>query len=449
MMMDVRTAFLTKEGDPYVPQNYDRLWHGPVLLRQSLASSFNLVAVKVLDYVGLDSMTDLARQLGITTFDNSQRFGLSLTLGGGEVRLLELTAAYAAFANGGYKVEPTTILKVTDAGGETLWQTKPTRLNRVLTPQATYLITDILSDNFARAAAFSEGSPLRLTRPAAAKTGTTTDFRDNWTIGYTPDFVTGVWAGNADNEPMRHVSGITGAAPIWHDVMEAIHKNRPVHHFARPDGLNLVTVCSANGLLPSEGCHRTLDEIFVAGTEPRQTDNWYQLATIDRRNGLLAGPDCPPEQTINRWFIRYPAEAEPWIEQYHITHLPGDYSPLCPPADNRLALADTDPTRSAADILTQRLAATPIFLISPDQGTAYRISPDIPLDKQRIRVAVQVTTGIKPGSVQLLVDGQPLAHGTEALWQLSLGLHRFEATALDLNDQPVRTDAVEIEVRTH
>ncbi|HFB52346.1 MAG TPA: penicillin-binding protein, partial [Anaerolineae bacterium] len=216
MMMDVRTAFVTREGRPYVPQNYDRTWHGPVLLRSALAQSMNLVAVKVLDYVGLEAMTDMARQLGITTFDDADRFGLALTLGGGEVRLLELTGAYAAFASGGHRVEPTTILRVTDADGHELYRRENSLGAAVMDARTAYLITDILSDNFARAPAFGEGSALRLDRPAAAKTGTTTDFRDNWTVGYTPDFVTGVWVGNADNEPMKHVTGITGAAPIWH-----------------------------------------------------------------------------------------------------------------------------------------------------------------------------------------------------------------------------------------
>jgi membrane peptidoglycan carboxypeptidase len=127
MVMDVRTAFVTREGDPYVPQNYDYQWRGPVLLRQALASSYNLVAVKVLEYVGIESMTDLARAMGITTFDDIDRFGLALTLGGGEVRLLELTAAYGAFANGGYRVEPVTITHVEDSQGRTLkrWSATP------------------------------------------------------------------------------------------------------------------------------------------------------------------------------------------------------------------------------------------------------------------------------------------------------------------------------------
>ena len=166
--MDVRTAFVTREGDPYVPQNYDRQWRGPVLLRQALASSYNLAAVKVLDYVGIENMTALSRSMGITTFDDLDRFGLALTLGGGEVRLLELTAAYGAFANGGHRVEPVTITHVEDGRGRAIKVWEAASGPQVMDERVAYLITDILSDNFARASTFGEGSPLRLSRPAAA-----------------------------------------------------------------------------------------------------------------------------------------------------------------------------------------------------------------------------------------------------------------------------------------
>ena len=253
MMVDARTAYVTREGDPYVPRNYDRQWRGPVLLRQALASSYNLIAVKVLDYIDIERMTALARSMGITTFDDTDRFGLALTLGGGEVRLLELTAAYGAFANTGYRVEPVTISRVEDSEGRLLkaWEAAPGP--RVLDERVAYLITDILSDNFARTPTFGEGSALRLSRPAAVKTGTTTDWRDNWTVGYTPDLVVGVWTGNADNEPMQHVSGVVGAAPIWHDVMETLLKGRPVREFVEPPGMVRVEICADNGLLPKAG----------------------------------------------------------------------------------------------------------------------------------------------------------------------------------------------------
>ena len=227
MILDVRSSFPTKEGDPYVPKNYDQQFHGPVSAREALASSYNIPAVKVLQHVGLDRMIALARALGISTFGQPDRYGLSLTLGGGEVRLLDMALAYSAFANGGLKIDPVAVLQVSDAQGKVLYRQTPQPGQRVLDPRVAYLITSILSDNKARAPAFGEYSMLRLNRPAAAKTGTTTDWRDNWTIGYTPDLVTGVWVGNADNKPMERVSGVTGAGPIWHDFMQEALKGRP------------------------------------------------------------------------------------------------------------------------------------------------------------------------------------------------------------------------------
>ncbi len=429
MMMDVRTAFITREGHPYVPQNYDRTWHGPVLLRQALAQSMNLIAVKVLDYVGLDAMTDMARHLGITTFDDADRFGLALTLGGGEVRLLELTGAYAAFASGGHRVEPTTILRVTDANGHELYRRESALGAAVMDARTAYLITDILSDNFARAPAFGEGSALRLDRPAAAKTGTTTDFRDNWTVGYTPDFVTGVWVGNADNEPMKHVTGITGAAPIWHDVMMTLHRNLPPHNFPRPDGLTTETICAVNGLLPSAGCSQRVDELFIAGTEPSQMDNWHQRVKIDRRNGLLAGDGCPAEFTVSRWVTVYPPDAGQWTAKNLTRHPPREFSPLC-------GTASGQPTAISFQTAGEQ---RPLWFTSPDNGAVFQLSPTIPAEAQKIRVAVEFSPDILPDSIQLLVNGQLLAQGNSAWWRLSPGKYRFDAVGMDSHGQSVRT----------
>ncbi len=443
VMSDVRNAFVTREGVPYVPQNYDYRWRGPVLLRPALASSLNLIAVKVLNYVGLEAMTDLARQLGITTFDDAGRFGLALTLGGGEVRLLELTAAYAAFANQGRRVEPVTILSVSNAKGQTLYRRRFEPGKQVLDPRAAYLITNILSDNKARAGAFGENSALRLSRPAAAKTGTTTDFRDNWTIGYTSDFVVGVWAGNVDNQPMRHVSGVTGAAPIWHDVMEGLHKNLPARPFLRPQELVTETVCAVNGLLPSAGCQRTIEEIFIAGTQPAQRDNWHKRLLIDRRNGLLAGPDCPPEYTIARWFTLYPTDLQPWAKKNITRQPPQAYSPRCQVKDE--SGRQKDEISALQPPSSFRLHPSAFRFTSPDQGARYRFSPEIPAKQQKIRVAVLAGPEIAPNSVRLLVNGQPLFRGTETLWQLSPGHYVFEAVGEDKSGTLVR-ESVEIEV---
>ena len=438
MVVDVRTAFVTKEGEPYVPMNYDLTFHGPVLLREALASSYNLVAVKVLDHVGLDNMIALARRLGITTFDDVERFGLALTLGGGEVRLLELTAAYAAFANGGFKVEPVAILRVEDSQGRTLKEYRPRHGERVLDERVAYLITEILSDDAARAPAFGEGSVLKLSRPAAVKTGTTTDWRDNWTVGYTPDLVVGVWAGNPDNSPMRDVSGVTGAAPIWHDFMEEVLKGRPVRSFVEPEGMVHVEVCALSGKLPNPYCPHRRREVFIAGTEPKEMCTMHQLLRLDAATGQLATPDTPPERVVERVYTVLPAEAVEWGRERGLAM--GNW--LLEAANQKL---ETNSQQSATN--NQQLVIT-----SPDQGDVYRLSPALPPSEQRIEVAVRPGEGMKLAEVTLYVDGRPLARLTappyRAMWPLAPGVHRFAAVGRDgagnaWQSQPVRITVLE------
>ena len=480
MLVDVRTAFVTQEGQPYVPENYDRTWRGPVLLRQSLASSYNLIAVKVLNYIGLETMIDLARSLGITTFDN-KNFGLALTLGGGEVRLLELTAAYGAFANGGRRLEPVAITRITDHTGKIIYEL-PRQLNPgppVMDERTAYLITDILSDNYARRSTFGEGSPLYLSRPAAAKTGTTQDWRDNWTVGYTPDLLTGVWVGNADNEPMRHVSGVTGAAPIWHDLMEELHKGRPLHDFSRPAGVVEKTVCADNGLLPVERgaesvgptdarasyairqanmlqtsqfpvpCQYTLTEKFIAGVEPQRVDDWHQSIALDRRNGLRAGPGCPLDFIEFRPYTLYPAEAQAWAAKQGVPRPPNIYSPLCPNVAAPGGELAGQPRRVENNEIASapRLLGSPALIFtSPDQGSVFRLVPSIPADKQKIRVSVRPADGVDVRQVTLLVNGQRLADDFETLWQMHPGEYTFEAIGVDQVGNEVRSASVTVQV---
>ncbi len=174
-------------------------------------------------------------------------------------------------------------------------------------PRVAFLITDILSDDIARAPSFGRGSMLKLSRPAAVKTGTTTDWRDNWTVGYTPDLATGVWVGNADNTPMLGVSGVTGAGPIWHDVMEMAHKTLPVRSFQQPAGLIRAEVCADSGLLPTQWCTRRRSELFIAGTEPTEFDTVYQPVVVDTCNGGLASPNTPETCRVQRVQQRLPA----------------------------------------------------------------------------------------------------------------------------------------------
>ncbi len=436
MVADVRTVFPTREGEPYVPLNYDLDFHGPVLLREALASSLNIPAVKVLQHIGVDALIAQATRMGITTLNDSERFGLALTLGGGEVRLLELTAAYAAFANGGRRVDPIAILRVEDAAGNVLYARKPGFGPQVLSPQVAYLITDILSDDEARMLGFGAGSVLQLSRPAAVKTGTTTDWRDNWTIGYTPDLVAGVWVGNPDNTPMVGVSGVTGAAPIWHDFMELSLRGRPPKPFPRPDGLVEIEICADSGLLPTELCPRRRRELFIAGTEPTRPDDMHRRIALDIRTGRRAGPDTPLEYVVYRTFWVLPPELQEWARQRGI--------PQPPPEDASevQTVAYLPPTPAPTE--------PPLVILSPDPGAVYRLNRTLPADVQQLEVAARAGNGHRPREITLLIDGQPIARGrgpiVRAWWPLVPGRHIVQAVGTDEDGQPMESPPVEISI---
>jgi 1A family penicillin-binding protein len=447
MILDVRSSFPTKEGDPYVPKNYDQQFHGPVSAREALASSYNIPAVKVLQHVGLDRMIALARALGISTFGQPDRYGLSLTLGGGEVRLLDMALAYSAFANGGLKVDPVAVLQVNDAQGNTLYEQTPQSGERVLDARVAYLITSILSDNKARAPAFSEYSMLRLNRPAAAKTGTTTDWRDNWTIGYTPELVTGVWVGNADNKPMERVSGITGAGPIWHDFMQEALKGKPVQDFTRPDGLIDLDVCATSGLLPTAYCPYTKREVFIAGTQPTQPDNLYQPIKIDVVTGQPATSDTPRDRIETRVFLVLPAEAREWARDNGIPQLTMNTTAPLPGSAGEQMTNDNQQSAPNAQSPTSNFQ---VRITRPDNGTIYRLTPQTPIETQRIPVQAIVADGIKLRTLTLLVDGQSIGEFTtspvRAFWQLQLGTHTITAKMIDEQGQTFESEAVRIVV---
>ncbi len=228
VVFDVRTQFstacdagnLTSEGECYSPENYDHVFRGPVSLRNALAQSINIPAVKTLYLVGIQNALRLAKSLGITTLTTPDRYGLTLVLGGGEVRLLDMTSAYGVFAGQGVRYEPRAVLRIEDPSGKTIEETTP-RGSQVLPQEVAMQINDVLSDNAARSPAFGENSYLYFPgRDVAAKTGTTNDYRDAWIIGYTPSIAAGAWAGNNDNSPMeKKVAGFI-VAPLWHEFME-------------------------------------------------------------------------------------------------------------------------------------------------------------------------------------------------------------------------------------
>ena len=220
----------------YHPKDYDLLERGPVTMKSALAQSLNIPAVKTLYLAGVNDTIDLAQSMGITTLEDRSRFGLALVLGGGEVRLLDITSAFGIFANDGLRQEPISILRVEDNEGNILEEHKIEKPERVLDESAAQMINSILSDNIARSPMFGTNSYLYLGEsiPAAAKTGTTQEYRDGWTVGYTPNLVTGVWTGNNDNTPMLKTAGVSTAGPIWREFMLRAMEDRKKITFKSP-----------------------------------------------------------------------------------------------------------------------------------------------------------------------------------------------------------------------
>ncbi|RPI32655.1 MAG: hypothetical protein EHM70_08400 [Chloroflexota bacterium] len=289
---------------PYIPVNYDGRFHGPVTVRSALANSYNIPAVKALQYVGIyndpnapgeDGLLALARRVGLTTLTSDQ-YGLALTLGGGEVSLLEFTGVYATFANLGSRVPPYAISRILDSRGNVVYDFQPGPGEQVIRPEHAFLINSILSDNDARTPMFGANSVLNLPFPAAAKTGTTNDFRDNWTVGYTTDLAVGVWVGNADYTPMQNTSGLTGAAPIWSEFMKTavpyVTGNNPTPFF-RPAGIVDRVICAVSGTEPSQWCPTQRSEFYGSGQPPlpREQDLWSRV-NLDTWTNLIASPAC-------------------------------------------------------------------------------------------------------------------------------------------------------------
>lgn len=262
-------AFPAPDGN-YEPRNYDRKFHGSIRLRSALASSYNVPAVLVLETLGPDLLYYRLKALGFDSLEKPPgHYGLGLTLGDGEVRLLELTRAYAALATGGrFRRERTVLGRIDRNGLEAAFG--PEKAFDVLAPGAAYIITHILSDPDARVPTFGYRSPLRLPFPCAAKTGTSKDYRDNWTVGYTPAYTVGVWMGNFDGKPMHDVSGITGCGPLFHDICLLLDAAGVSGPFPEPAGLVRAPICPVSGGLAGPLCPGSVAEIFMAGTEPKR-----------------------------------------------------------------------------------------------------------------------------------------------------------------------------------
>jgi len=310
MFLDIPSCFISTGQPPYCPRNYDGKFRGPVQLRFALGNSLNIPAVKMLHMNTVSDMVASASAFGLDTIKNSKNYGLSLTLGGGEVRMTDMAEAFSVFANGGIRHDLTSILSVHDKNGNILHEYKDQNLGkdvpsqllqtgeRVVSPETAFLISHMLLDNNARMDAFGPSSSLVVPGHAVSvKTGTTNDVRDNWTIGYTPQYLVATWVGNNDNTPMNNalVSGITGAAPIWNTLIRRVLQGKPDIWPKQPDGIVGAQVCTVSGLQPpnpdaegdQKGC-QTRFEYFIRGTVPKTPEITTREVWIDTTTGDIA-----------------------------------------------------------------------------------------------------------------------------------------------------------------
>lgn len=323
VLWDVPIALDLANGEQFFPTNYSGRYHGPILLRDALANSYNIPPIQLIRDIGIGRMIATARRMGIDSLDEPPGFyGLTLTLGGGDVPLLEMTQAFATLANIGQRPRLTTVLKIVDGRGRVVYDVNEDRVPpaNALDPRIAYIITNILDDDRARAPAMGYNNALNLPFPAAAKTGTTNDFRDNWTLGYTPGLAVGVWFGNSDGHPMRDTSGLRGAAPVWRRIVEGIYANPglssslavrgelPPREFPRPAGLQEKEVCLPRGTGGSACTASRTDLFLVSGPQhgiPRL--NYVPDATSNPGAWTLNVLPLPPQHAAQ---VNLPALAD-------------------------------------------------------------------------------------------------------------------------------------------
>jgi penicillin-binding protein 1C len=408
VLADVPSQFPTaKDGILYRPRNYDGVFRGPMLMRAALAGSENVPAVQVAAEIGVPAIAQLLRQAGLTTLSNdAAHYGLGLTLGNAEVRLDELTAAYAAFARAGLFRAPVSVTSVeahsAGAAGARAPSPRDSVPRAIVSPRTAFWITSMLSDPEARAYIFGRGGSLEFPYPVAAKTGTSTAYHDNWALGYTKDVTVGVWVGNFDRTPLRNSSGVTGAGPIFHDVMNAAME------LVGPAGRGVI-----DGALPLDGIAP------IVAPDPA-------LAPVElcARSGRRAGEACPSR--VIEWL---PTGAAPDRCDWHVAGADGlvtiwperfrqwaaDAGYVVPAAAAPATTARRDASSPAAPRGPTRLTIT-----SPLAGATFLIDPTLRPEFQSLRFAA---AGGAPGPLIWSVDGAAI---DGARWPLARGTHRVQ-----------------------
>jgi len=409
----------------FLPENYDRKFHGPVRLRQALACSYNVPAVRVLESIGVETLYDRLHAYGMQSLKELPSFyGPGLTLGNGEVTLLELTHAYSILARRGesihlqYLTSPSIEYRVSSLQSPVPSPQSPvpspqspvSSPQQLFSPYSSYLITHILADRQAAVPAFGEDTPLKLPFPTAVKTGTSKDYRDNWTVGYTPEYTVGVWVGNFDASSMQRVSGISGAAPIYRDVMLHLYKYYdPPSLFAEPlSELTTIQICPVSGKLVGDDCPHALEEVFLKGTEPTEACDMHQAYWVDSRDGLLTSPDSV--FAVKKTFVHFPPMYQAWAREAGYPQPPTRYSPY---------MTSTAEHKNSKSMHIQ--------IVHPNHGDVYAIDPILRREYQTIQLSAIVPPEIS--QITWYVDDEIWEESVEipfeATWPIRVGTHRM------------------------
>jgi penicillin-binding protein 1C len=426
LLPDIALHLPTQAGD-YAPRNYSGRFHGPVRLREALASSLNVPAVVTADRLGARATVEWLRRFGFASLDRDpMHYGAAVALGDGEVRLSELAEAYRALARGGLTRKLRFARSLETVSGERQ-EIALAEERRVCRSETALLVSHILADDAARALGFGRHSVLELPFPASVKTGTSKSFRDNVTVGYTADLTVAVWVGNFDGKPMRGSSGVTGAAPLFRDVLLAATRRRGSEP-APPDTSRFVrrSICPLSGKLAGPECPHQMDELFIPAHVPSARCDLHERVAIDPENGLRAGLGCP--HTIEKVFERFPPEYMQWVATARRTVAPSEYSARCPgPAlthersSQNGAPAVTYPVAGARFVLDPHLsreqqvlsirarapAGTPALVLRLD-GREHSVLPPFvyryPLERGRHSVRACTRAGVCSEPVEFVVE---------------------------------------------